>query len=114
MGVLFAVAIKYYFQGPVSPPFLRCTFSLDNAEGLHRDSLESVSASWLMMSWNPFAHLLFYPRVFRIIREVMPFPLIFLVIIQLFRSVSIYDISVSVGSNAVILVTKSGYSRFIP
>ena len=66
------------------------------------------------MSRNPFAHLFFYVSIFKIIREVMPFPLILLVIIQLFRSVSIDDIPVSLGSNAIILVPKSGLGSFIP
>lgn len=60
------------------------------------------------MSRNPFAHLFFHICIFRIIREVMPFPLIFLVTIQLFSSVSIYDIPVAFGSNAIILVSKWG------
>jgi len=56
---------------------------------------------WLMMSRNPLAHLLFHFRIVRITREVMPFPLVFLVIIQLLGPISINDVSVSFGSPAV-------------
>ena len=76
---------------------------------------ESVrGARRLMMSRNPLAHLLFHFGIFRIIRKVAPFPLVLLVIIQLFCPVSINDVPVSFGSNAVVLLSEGRYRVFVP
>ena len=65
------------------------------------------------MSRNSLAHLLFNFGVVRITREVMPFPLVLGVIIQLLRPISINDVPVSFGSNAIVLVTESRHRGLV-
>ena len=67
-----------------------------------------------MMSRNPLAHLLFHFGVVRITREVMPFPLVLGVIIQLLGPISINEVPVSLGSNAIVLVTESRHRGLVP
>ncbi len=66
-------------------------------------------ARWLMMSRNPLAHLLFHLGIVRITHEVMPFPLVLLVIIQLLGPISINDVPVPFRSNAVILIAERSH-----
>ena len=66
------------------------------------------------MDRNPFAHLHLDLGVFRIVREIVPFPFVILVVAQLFGSVGVNNVPVSLGSNPVILVAKNGQRRSVP
>ena len=60
-----------------------------------------------MASRNSLSHFLFHFCVFRIIGEVMPFPAIFAVIVELFGSVRVGDVAVTLGLKAVVFVAEN-------
>jgi hypothetical protein len=53
-----------------------------------------------------FAHLFLHLGVFRIVGEILPFPAIALVIVELLGSVGVGDIAVALGSQAEVLVAE--------
>lgn len=71
-------------------------------------------AHWFVMNGKLFAHLVFYLSVLGIVREVLPFPLVVLVVVTLFRTVGVNDLSVSLRSNTIIFVAECGDGSLVP
>ncbi len=66
------------------------------------------------MSRKPLSHFLFHFCVFRIICEVVPFPAIVVMIVELFRTVRVGDVAAALGSKAVVLVAEDRERGLVP